>query len=268
MTPIDRSLRDRIKAAICETLEPRSDVLAGWEGGSVAFDALDDYSDIDLNFLVVDDANIDDLYAAVELGLGIVSPITASHFAPPGRYYKLRDGGDFLLVDLSFFEVGASNHNLEVERHGQARRLFDKADWLRPRHIDERSLGLQRDRRRVELQSWFPVSQSFVRKAMLRGLDAEALAAFWSYTLRPLAEILRMRYCPIRWDFGMRYLDRDLPPAVYARFRDLMFVPNVGDLERTLAEASAWGADVLGELASMELQRRASQGDMEDPEIN
>ena len=47
-----------------------------------------------------------------------------------------------------------------------------------------------------------------------------------------------------------------------------MFVPNVGDLERTLAEASAWGAAVLGELASMELQRRASQGDMEDPEIN
>lgn len=251
MTTIDRSLRDRIKVAICETLEPLTDVLAGWEGGSAAFDALDDYSDIDLNFLVVDDAKIDDLYAAAELGLGIVSPVTASHFVPPGRYYKLRDGGDFLLVDLSFFRVGASNHNLEVERHGQARRLFDKADWLQSRHIDEQSLGLQRDRRRVELQSWFPVSQSFVRKAILRGLDAEALAAFWGYTLRPLAEILRMRYCPIRWDFGMRYLDRDLPPAVYARFRDLMFVQNAGDLERALAEASAWGAEVLGELAHM-----------------
>ena len=36
--------------------------------------------------------------------------------------------------------------------------------------------------------------------------------------------VVRMRYCPARWDFGMRYLDRDLPCPVYDELRRIMFV--------------------------------------------
>jgi hypothetical protein len=92
------------------------------------------------------------------------------------------------------------------------------------------------------------MSQVFVRKAILRGQHVEAVNAFWAATLRPLAELLRMRYCPVRWDFGVRYLDRDLPPALYAQFRDLVFVRDLGDLEERLALATAWGAALLREL--------------------
>jgi hypothetical protein len=92
------------------------------------------------------------------------------------------------------------------------------------------------------------MSQVFVRKAILRGQHVEAVNAFWACTLKPLAELLRMRYCPVRWDFGVRYLDRDLPPAVYAEFRDLAFVRDLSDLESNLARATAWGAGLLREL--------------------
>jgi hypothetical protein len=218
------------------------------EGGSAAFGAVDGYSDIDLNVLVDDDVSFDLLYAAVEISLDAVSPITASHFVPPGRYYKLRDGGEFLLVDLSFFRAGAADHALEVERHGQARPLFDKGDWLRPRPVDEIALGARRDQRLRELQTWFIVSQSFVRKAVRRGQEVEALACFWGYTLKPLAELLRIRYCPVRWDFGMRYLDRDLPPDAYNKLRALVFVRDLAEIEAQLRDASAWGAALLREL--------------------
>jgi hypothetical protein len=247
MEPIDESLRDRIVSAVCSALQPLPSVLAGWEGGSAAFGAVDGYSDIDLNFLVDDDAACDLLYAAAEASLETVSPITASHFVPPGRYYKLKDGGPFLLVDLCFFRAGAPDHHLEVERHGHVRALFDKGDWLRARPLDEGALAAKRDKRYRELQAWFAVSQNFVRKAVLRGREAEALASFWSYTLKPLAELLRMRYCPARWDFGMRYLDRDLPPTVYNELRDLVFVRDLDELEAKLARASAWGAALLQE---------------------
>lgn len=246
----DYSIRDRISGVLCAALKPLPDVLAGWQGGSAAFDALDDYSDIDLSFLVGDDAQLDALYASAEVALATVSPIVLSHAAPPGRYYKLRDGGEFLFVDLCFFRAGATEQNLEVERHGHARQLFDKGEWLRPQFVDEQTLAVKRHRRCEELQAWFPASQSFVRKAILRGQHAEALVAFWGYTLRPLAELLRMRHCPVRWDFGMRYLDRDLPPQVYSQFRNLMFVLDLEDLERKLAEASAWGCATLEELNS------------------
>jgi hypothetical protein len=105
---------------------------------------LDVYSDIDLNFLVDDEVPLDFLYAAAEDALAKVSPITASHLAPPGRYYKLKAGGEFLLVDLCFLRAGAADHSLEVERHGHAVPLFDKGEWLRPRPLDEDLLAVKR----------------------------------------------------------------------------------------------------------------------------
>ena len=247
---INQTMRDRISRAICEALRPLPAVLAGWESGSAAFGVVDGYSDIDLNFLVDDDAPSDALYAAAEASLEAVSPIVASHFVPPGRYYKLKDGGEFLLVDLCFYRAGAADLPIDVERHGQVVPLFDKGDWLRPSSTDKGALAIKRDRRYRELKAWFPMSQSFVRKAILRGQHVEAVTAFWAYTMKPLAELLRMRYCAERWDFGMRYLDRDLPPAVYRQVRDLAFIQDLEDLKDKLATASAWGATLLRELHS------------------
>jgi hypothetical protein len=245
---IDRSLRDRISSAVTEALRPLPAVLAGWEGGSAAFGAVDAYSDIDLEYLVADDASFELLYASAEGAIETVSPIVASYTPLKGRYYKLKDGSDFLLVDLIFFRVGDSDHQLEVERHGDRVPLFDKGEWLQPRRVDERALAIKREARFRELQTWFPMSQIFVRKAILRGQNVEAVNAFWACTLKPLAELLRMRYCPVRWDFGVRYLDRDLPPAVYGQVQDLAFVRDLGDLETKLAKATAWGTALLREL--------------------
>ena len=245
---INQPLRDRIASVVCQSLSHRQDVLAGWEGGSAAFGALDDYSDIDLNILVHDEASTDLLHAGLEDALNSVSQITMSHPAPPGRYYQLKDGGEFLLVDVCFVRAGAIDTALNAERHGQMIPLFDKGNWLHPRPVDEGALAIKRDRRFRELQPWYSVSQSFVRKAIARGQQLEALTCYWGYTLRPLAELLRMRHCAARWDFGMRYLDRDLPPAEYTRLRDLMYVCDLADLAAKLPQAEAWGAVLLQEL--------------------
>lgn len=247
---IDHSLRDRIATAVTEALRPLPAVLAGCEGGSAAFGTVDAYSDIDLGYLVTDDASFDLLYASAEAAIESVSPIIASYTPCKGRYYKLKDGGDFLLVDLIFTRVGDPDHELDVERHGNLVLLFDKGDWLQRRPLDEEALALKRLERYRELQTLFPMSQVFVRKAILRGQHVEAVNAFWACTLKPLAELLRMRYCAVRWDFGVRYLDRDLPAAVYAQVRDLAFVKDLGDLEVKLATATAWGTALLRELES------------------
>ena len=44
------------------------------------------------------DASFELLYASAERAIETVSPITATHTPLQGRYYKLKDGGDFLLV--------------------------------------------------------------------------------------------------------------------------------------------------------------------------
>jgi hypothetical protein len=247
-----QSLRCRISDAVTQALGPLPTVFAGWEGGSAAFGAVDAYSDIDLDYIVADDAVFGDLYAIAERAIEVVSPITASHTPPSGvgQYYKLKDGGDFFLVDLIFFRAGEPDHHLDIERHGEKLPLFDKGDWLRAKPLDEGALAAKRDRRYRDHQTWFTINQVFVRKAILRGQHVEAINAFWACTLKPLADLLRMRYCPVRWDFGVRYLDRDLPPAVYDQFRDLALVSDLRDLEVKLARATAWAATLLRELES------------------
>jgi hypothetical protein len=244
---VDAGLRGRITEAVSNALQPLAHVLAGWESGSVAFDLEDEYSDIDLNFLLDDASSIDVFYAAVESALETVSPIFASHSAPPGRYFKLRDGGDFLLVDVCIFQPANFAERLDIERHGRIRPLFDKGEWLRsdPSAVSQVA---RRNERLEELRVWFSVSQIFVRKAIIRDQQVEGLAAFWSYTLKPLVELLRMRYCPPRWDFGMRYLDRDLPGPVYDELRGVMFIGEPDDLAEHLSKATAWADRLFREL--------------------
>ena len=246
----DPSLRERITEAVSGTLQALPSVLAGWESGSIAFSLEDEYSDIDLNFLLADASPEDPVYAAVETALETVSPVVAAHAAPPGRYFKLRDGGEFLLVDVCVFRRGSLEERLDPERHGRIRPLFDKGQWLEPGSTAESSQDALRAERLEELRVWFPISQSFVRKAIARGQEVEALAAFWSHTLRSLVELLRMRHCPARWDFGMRYLDRDLPGPVYDELRGILFVGDFDDLGDRLSRASAWGEQLLGELGA------------------
>ena len=247
---LDSDLRERISHAVSQALQPFPDVLAGWEGGSVAFDVSDEYSDIDLMFLATDTAAVESLYAAAEASIRAISEIACTHSEPPGRYYKLQDGGELLLLDLCFVRMGAIDHCLDIERHGKVKPLFDKGSWIEGKHLDCEAMDTARSKRLKELLSWFRVSQSFVHKAILRGQHAEALCAYWGYTLRPLTEILRMRYCPARWDFGMRYLARDLPADAYGELQDLMFVSDPEALGAYLEKASLWGEAMLSELES------------------
>lgn len=71
-----------------------------------------------------------------------------------------------------------------------------------------------------------------------RPIDEAALAA----------ELLRMRHCPERWDFGLRYLDRDLPPAMCDEIRDLVFVRDLKDLGAKHGRATSWGVALLEEV--------------------
>jgi hypothetical protein len=84
----DHSLRSRIATAVTEALRPRPDVLAGWEGGSAAFGAVDAYSDIDLGYLVADDVPFERLYEVAERALQTVSEIVGSHTPLKGRYVE------------------------------------------------------------------------------------------------------------------------------------------------------------------------------------
>ena len=226
------------------TLEPIDAVDAAWEGGSAAFGAADDLSDVDAVAVVADDA-VDATFSAVESALHALSPVTVRHDVGSAagyaqKFYRLRDAGEFLVVD--FVVIRRSDPLLfrEVELHGRGETWVDRRGLLVEAHLDAASDSAAARARVPALATAFAMFQHLVTKERLRGRAVDALRFYQSMTLRPLGEALRLLHCPERRVFGLRYLARDLPAEACARVEALAFVRDLDDLAVKHEQARRW----------------------------
>lgn len=245
--------RAALLSSIRSAFSPHPWALALWEAGSAAFDRVDAWSDVDVE-LLVEDGHQADAVAVLDAALAASSPIELRWEAPvpPGAahrqvFYRLRDAGEFLLVDFEAHERSRAEAG-EPERHGVRRVLFDRGGFAAQRPLD-RAAHEERIRERLAtLRVTFPMMQPLVTKELARGHAIDAHAFYVSHTLQPLVTLLRVRHCPERFDFGARYLDFDLPPALAAELRGLWYVASPDDLARKHARAGALFAETLAEL--------------------
>jgi predicted nucleotidyltransferase len=232
-----------------DLLEPRPDVLAAWLGGSAATGRLDEHSDTDLVAIVRDGAE-DAVLAALEAGLSftqrLVMPSPTWH-GHAQRIYRVAGR----MLDVVIIRESAPNRFLEPERHGTPVVLFDKAGLVVPAPpLDPVAWQARLRERLAYLVPSFDLFQELPRKAALRGLPMDAMNSYQAHTIRPLVELCRIRHCPWRYDFGLRYLERDLPPALYQRLIVLTYVQDVADILAKLPEAEALFQDVLAGMDS------------------
>jgi predicted nucleotidyltransferase len=225
-------------------LERIDAVDAAWEGGSAAFDAADDLSDVDAVAVVADDA-IDATFAQVESALHALSPVTLRHDvgASAGyaqKFYRLRDAGEFLVVDFVLIRRSDPLLFREVELHGRGRTWFDRRGILVESRLDAANDLAQARARVPTLASAFAMFQHLVAKERLRGRAVDALTFYQSWTLRPLVEALRLLHCPQRRVFGLRYLARDLPAEACTEVEALAFVRDLDDLAVKHERARLW----------------------------
>ena len=241
MNPIDRS---SLVATTRRALEHSPDVDAAWEGGSAAFAALDEYSDVDVVAVVADHA-LGASFRAVEAGLEALSPVALRHEVAGAagysqRFYRLRDASEFLVLDLVLIRRSDPLLFREVELHGRGEVWFDRTGVLGEAHLDAPT-DLELARSRVPaLRASFALFQHIPTKERLRGRAVEALHFYQAMTLRPLVEALRLLHCPQRRGFGIRYLARDLPADACARIEELSFVRDLADLALKHEQAQQW----------------------------
>lgn len=241
MVPITRP---QLVAALRRVLENDEAVDAAWEGGSAAFASDDALSDVDAVAVVADEA-VDAVFARVEGALQALSPVTLRHDVAgtagfSQKFYRLRDAGEFLVVDLVLIRRSDPLLFREEELHGRGPVWFDRRDILVESHLDAGRDMAQARARVPGLAAGFAMFQHLVAKERLRGRAVDALAFYQSMTLRPLAEALRLLHCPQRRIFGLRYLARDLPSEACARIEALAFVSDLGDLAAKHAAARRW----------------------------
>ena len=88
-----------------------------------------------------------------------------------------------------------------------------------------------------------PTAEWLVNRALRRGQEAETVQFYLAFALNPLVRLLRVEHCPWRHDFGLRYLDTDLPADVAERVTAL--VPGHGALAEQAAACFTWTDELL-----------------------
>jgi hypothetical protein len=237
--------RQMMIEALAAGFEPLPFTIAAWLGGSDASGTTDEWSDIDLQLLVEDGAVEQSFEIAHEV-LERLSPISHRFRLPSPTWHgheqeflSLRDADPCHFVDFLVLKRGSADWFLERERHGDALVLFDKEGLVKSAPFDRSAHVAKMEKRLAVLREIFPLFQNLTIKAARRRAGADAMMTYMTQTVRPMVELLRMRYCPDRYDYGLRYLDRDLPADVGTEVERLVFPSSVGALESYQARAEA-----------------------------
>jgi len=245
--------RDALIKTLVEALKPLDYVHAFYESGAIAFNRLDEWSDIDL-YLVVDDEKVNDAFAAVEDALRSVSPIKQKFAIPqlpwPGvsqAFYKLERASEYLLIDLAVIKLTGPEKFLAPEIHGKAIFYFNKSDNVKVPSADKDELDKTLQQRLSRLRDRFAMFNIFVQKEMNRGNHLEALVLYHTMTLGSVVDALRIKHSPFHHDFKTRYVQYELPQRVVERIQRLYFVKDGKDLKKKYREATEWFKAIVAE---------------------
>jgi len=230
-------------------------VLALWEGGSTAFDRMDEYSDLDLALLyrigardaiwIKIDGALDEL-GGVDLRWNDPKPF------PKGggkRIFHLKAADPWLQIEITIIPHNAEQLYNQPERHGRIEVMFDRSGRLAPSPWDETAnLGRARVALHQTIMRWHLYCRWF-RKELARGRTVDAFLAYYNRTLRPLLMVLNLRYRPSRWDFGLRYFNEEMPQEIVNVIETFCYVPNPAGLEERFSAADRLLRTTVEELA-------------------
>ncbi len=228
--------RTEIINAIAPVFVNKDYALAFWQGGSAAFNRLDEWSDLDVVLVVKDGYEQQAMQTATELLEGTFGIEDKFEIDPPHwpgmvqTFFRLKNTSPFLLVDFSILRQSANEKFSEPEIHGNAVVVFDKQEVLKTQPVNLPELYSTLKVRIAKQQKRFAFFSTLVDKEVNRGKEVDAFIFYWSYSLSPLIEILRIKHSPYHWNWGMRYLKEDFTAPVYKQLQPLFFVKDMADL--------------------------------------
>lgn len=226
-------------------------------GGSAATGRYDDHSDLDVELWVdgPPDTTYDELSGllAERFDVDHVWEVLRDRWPDGTRQvfaHLQPDPGDLSrptrIVDLAVHPMPDSGDvKIDPRRHGTPIVLHDPDALLRLGPEDEARHEETRAEVLADIAARRGTAEWLVRRALARGELAEAHAFYLRFAFTPLVELLRMEHCPARHDFGLRYLDTDLPEGYAERLDELLPGPDLGD---RATRVFAWTDEVLARL--------------------
>lgn len=246
--------REKIVNALIKLYEPIEEVYAAWENGSIAFNRLDDYSDIDLA-VECEKEIIPSLIEKTEkvleeiIGIDFKYVIKNNFFAGMDQvFYRFKNTSPFLLLDIGFLRHGEPKESfIQPEIHGEVKVHFDKIGMTETKELEKGEWDKKMMERVIALKERYEVFRIMPLKEIPRENYVDSFAFYFSFYLNTLVELLRIKYKPFRYNFGLRYLKYDLPPQEFKELEPLVFVKDGNDLKEKIRIAGSKIEKLLAE---------------------
>ena len=246
--------RDKIVNALVKLYEPIEEVYAVWENGSIAFNRLDDYSDIDMAVecekeiipsLIEKTEKILEEITGIELRYEIKNNVFAGM---DQIFYRFKNTSPFLLLDIGFLRHGEPKESfIQPEIHGEVKVHFDKIGMTEMKEIEKGEWDKKMAARVNAIKEKYDLFKIMPLKEIPRDNYADAFIFYFSFYVNPLVELLRIKYKPFRYNFGIRYIKYDLPAEVYNQIAPLLFVKDAEDLKAKIEFAGKKIEELLKE---------------------
>ena len=232
------SYRDIYIEKQIEALRDNPKIVALWEGGSAATGSTDQYSDIDLLALCACETD-----EAFDLMESVMPPITHRYIEPAGpdlrhRIYFHDGAPKHFFADVGVLSEDSREtlkERMVIERHGKPVVFFDDKGLIKPHPVNKIEWQAKLENRIKELEDAFPIYILQVLKPLDRHQNTEAFAFFYHGLLRRLVELMGIRFRPYRYDFELRYLERDFPQKEQQSIHEYMKYVDPDDLRKKVA---------------------------------
>ena len=226
-------LIDRVETA----LAAQPFVHAAWLEGADAAGKADAFSDIDL-WADVEAGFQAQAFACIREALLTLGPLDVQHVAHPRPqldqcFYRVAGTSPFWFVDVCLQEHGRET---VFTPRDPFKVLFDRSGVIQVTDEVDDGAFVREVVRALERAWWRRV---LVLKEVKRGRLLEALRYYHHEVLEQLTQLLRLRYCPAKHDYGLKHSYADLPREVTAALEKLYAVVTLADLPTALEQADA-----------------------------
>jgi hypothetical protein len=232
------------------------DIKAAWIGGSAVTGGYDDWSDLDVDVLCTP-GTATTVHDRVVARFCADFQVKDRWTLPPDAYpdgaqsflnLQARPGlldEPTLLVDVLFVDATDEHTHVDARRHGTPLVLHDPDSVLVLRPDDQDKMSAAIDLAVDQVRQRRVTGEWLVNRAIRRGHWGEALDLHLRFALGPVVRLLRVRHCPWRHDYGLRYLRKDLGDELADRVEALVPGHGPGDLAAMSAACFAWLDELL-----------------------
>lgn len=242
---IDRNLIiNRLRLILDQDLS----VNACWLEGADSLGTVDQYSDIDL-WVDVDDGYEQKAIEKIKNCLTHIGNLDFEHetYHPHPKirqlFYHIKGTSKFLIIDLCIQSNSRVFWFTEGKEGEKVKVLFDKKNVITFKPMDKTKTEKKLAERKAYLLGEYQIKKTDTEKELERD-DYLGALNFYVNLAEVFTELVRIKYTPNKYEFGLKHASRDLPKEAMLIVEKIYQFKTVNDLRRNIMVMNETAGDL------------------------